>query len=86
MKGIIHYKYRDPFKWFRRFKRGYWTKLINTESRTGEWDWTNFDEPKIEKDFKIRLTRFDKENHFIENIHMSKESWEDLVQMIRRIT
>jgi hypothetical protein len=65
-------------------RKNRWKRLVIAESKTGEWDWFY---PSIEgkKDY-IKLVRFANDDSELESLHMTKESWEDLVQLIRRIT
>jgi hypothetical protein len=71
-------------RWLRKLKRSYWTKLVNAESRSGEWDWFH---PIVNGEkVHIKLVRFDENNHHLDEIIMTEESWKDLVHLIRRIT
>lgn len=80
----------------RKIKRHHWTKLVNAESESGEWDWFRPIEAKLIVDGEVKFTpikprqiklvRFDENNHHIDEWVMTEAQWKDLVDLVRRIS
>jgi hypothetical protein len=81
-------------KWIKKLRRRHWTQLCNAESESGEWDWFkplhydimggNVVTPSNPEE-EIRLCRFDGCDKLAE-WRMSRESWIDLVKLVKRIS